>query len=130
MKNELIRQYKGSTLPKLIEHHIKSQTKTQLENAVFEMYTKLPEPSREIVSDFTLHYIQNWFQPNIVDVDLSLVFTHAVEEIDKFSKEFKLNLSENQMIDVFIIMVLRTSFFASTEPQFRKLLAIKKGWFS
>lgn len=130
MKNELIRQYKGSTLPKLIEHHIKSQTKTQLEDAVFLMYVELPESSREIVSDFTQHYIENWLQTNVIDVDLSMIFTHAIEEIEKFSKKYKLNLSENQMVDVFTIMVLRTSFFASTDRQFRKMLAIKKSWFS
>jgi len=130
MKNELIRQYRGSTLPKLIEHHIKSQTKTQLEDAVFLMYVELPESSREIVSDFTQHYIENWLQTNVIDVDLSMIFTHAIEEIEKFSKKYKLNLSENQMVDVFTIMVLRTSFFASTDRQFRKMLAIKKSWFS
>lgn len=130
MINELKQQYKGTTLPKLIEHHIKKQSSTEIRNAVMGTYIKLPEVAREGADEYTMDYLANWFDSNIVNEDLSNVFSKAIANIENTSNEQGWNLSESQKVDVFVIMVLRMAFFAHDKPELRKMLGIKKGWFS
>jgi len=39
-------------------------------------------------------------------------------------------LDDDQVFDMFNLIVMRVSFFAHSKPDFRKMLGIKKGWLS
>jgi hypothetical protein len=130
MIDEMKQQYKGTTLPKLIEHHIKKQTEKQLQEAVFETYSNFSDDVAEEIDDYTMDYLKNWFSPDIVSKDLSKVFEEAITSIENISLKKNWMLTEAQKVDVFVIKVLRISFFAASKPEFRKKLGVRKGWFS
>lgn len=123
-------QYKGTTLPKLIEHHIKKQTEKQLQEAVFSMYSNFSDDIAEEIDDYTMEYLKNWFTPDIISKDLSKVFDEAIASIQNVANQKNWNLTESKKIDIFVIKVLRISFFAASKPELRKKLGVKKGWFS
>ena len=40
------------------------------------------------------------------------------------------SLNDEQVFDVFNLIVMKVSYFAHNDPEFRKSWGIKKGWFS
>lgn len=130
MIDQMKEQYKGTTLPKLIEHHIKKQTEKQLQEAVFSMYSNFSDDIAEEIDDYTMEYLKNWFTPDIISKDLSKVFDEAIASIQNVANQKNWNLTESKKIDIFVIKVLRISFFAASKPELRKKLGVKKGWFS
>jgi len=127
---ELKQQYRGTTLPKLVEKQINSLKENVLQNAIQGTYENFPREHRQKIDEFTLAYAQNWFNPSIRESDLSDVFTQAIKDIEVMAKQEGMSLNQDQTFDVFNIIVMRVSFFAHSKPEFRKMLGIKKGWFS
>ena len=127
---ELTEQYRGATLPKLIETHVKSLSQESLVQAIRGTYEKLPITFRPQADAYTMAYLKNWLGPHIVTADLADVFAAAVSDIKAAALEARVSLSDNQLLDVFNIMVMRMAHFAHSKPDLRKMLGIKKGWFS
>lgn len=127
---ELSQQYKGATLPQLVEKQIKSLSEATLVEAIQETYENFPAEHRQAIDSYTMNYLKNWFGPHIVTADLGDVFSEAVDNIRTMSTERGMSLTDELVFDVFNITVMRLSHFAHSRPQFRKQLGIKKGWFS
>ena len=127
---ELTEQYRGATLPKLIETHVKSLSQESLVQAIRGTYEKLPITFRPQADAYTMAYLKNWLGPHIVTADLADVFAAAVSDIKAAALEARVSLSDDQVLDVFNIMVMRMAHFAHSKPDLRKMLGIKKGWFS
>lgn len=128
--NEIIQQYQGTTLPQLIEKQIKSLNEAILDKAIQGTYENFPVEFRPTVDSFTLSYVKNWFGPHIINADLSDVFSQAIQDINAMAKQNGVQLNNEQLFDVFNLAVMRLSFFALSKPELRKMLGIKKGWFS
>ncbi len=127
---EIIQQYRGATLPQLIEKQIKSMNESVLDDAIQGTYENLPADFRQTADTFTQSYIKNWFGPHILNADLSDVFSQAIQDINTTATQAGVQLTNSQLFDVFNLAVMRLSFFAHSKPELRKMLGIKKGWFS
>ena len=128
--DELGQQWKGVSLPQLIQHQIKTLKEERLIDAIQGTYDNFPTEYRSIISDFTLAYAKKWFSPAIKEIDLSDLLTQTINDIKDLARDKGFTLSDDQLFDVFNIMVMRVSHFAHSQPSFRKELGIKKGWFS
>jgi len=127
---EIIQQYRGATLPQLIEKQIKSLNESTLDKAIQGTYENFPVEFHPTVDAFTQSYIKNWFGPHILTADLSDVFNQAIQDINTMAIQVGVQLNNDQLFDVFNLAVMRLSFFAHSKPELRKMLGIKKGWFS
>lgn len=127
---ELIQQYSGTTLPKLVEMQIKSLNEETLVQAIRGTYEHFPVDFRPQVDAYTMDYLKGWFGPHIVATDLGEVFNVAVTDIKDMATKAGVSLNDEQVFDMFNIMVMRLSHFAHSRPELRKMLCIKKGWFS
>lgn len=128
--SELAQQYRGATLPKLIDRHVKSLNQDALVQAIQGTYERLPLAFRPQADAYTMAYLENWFGPHIVTADLADVFAAAVSDIKAVALRANVSLSDDQVLEVFNIMVMRMAHFAHAKPDLRKMLGIKKGWFS
>lgn len=127
---EIIQQYRGATLPQLIEKQIKSMNESTLDKAIQGTYDNLPVEFRKTADTFTQSYIKNWFGPHILNSELSEVFSQAIQDINTIADQVGIQLNNSQLFDVFNLAVMKLSFFAHSKPELRKMLGIKKGWFS
>ena len=127
---EIIRQYHGVTLPQLIEKHIKSMNEATLLKAIQGTYENFPIEFRAEVDNFTLAYAQNWFGNHILTADLGDIFSQAIQDINTMAAQAGVRLNNDQIFDMFNLIVMKISFFAHSKPELRKMLGIKKGWFS
>lgn len=127
---EIVQQYRGTTLPKLVEKQIKSLNEDTLVQAIRGTYEHFPIGFRPRVDAYTMDYLKGWFGPHIVTADLGEVFSVAVTDIRDMAAQAGVSLNDEQVFDMFNIMVMRLSHFAHTKPELRKMLGIKKGWFS
>lgn len=128
--NDLINQFKGATLPQLIEKQIKSMNVDVLQNAIQGTYKMFPDGQRSAIEKYSLEYPANWLNPNSIKEDLSIIFMKFLEDIRDFSEIHHYDFSDDDCFNFFNLTVLRMSYFASENKDFRKLLGIKKGWFS
>ena len=126
---QLALQYRGSTLPKLVQTQIRSQSEERLLMAIKGTFDEFPIAYREPLDQFTQEYLQRWFGPQILDTDLSEIFSQTVQDIKSTAKTHGLSLSDEMVFDVFNLMVMKMSHFASSRSDFRKQLGIKKGLF-
>ncbi len=126
---ELAEQYRGTTLPQLIQKHIRSQSEEELLIGIRGTFDHFPPAFREPIDLFTQEYIRNWFGPHILTTDLSDIFSSSLQDIQDIARSNGLSLSQEMVFDVFNIMVMRISHFAHREKEFRKQLGIKKGLF-
>lgn len=127
---QLAQQYRGTTLPKLLEKQIKAMDKRTLLQAIQGTYKYFPENFRPLVDAYTLTYGQKLIGSQILIKDLGDVFRDAIQDAVKMSIEAGESLNDDQVFAMFNLTVMRLSFMAHSEPGFRKLLGIKKGWFS
>lgn len=127
---EVTQQYRGATLPKLIEKQIKTLNEETLLQAIRGAYEHFPIEFRPQVDAYTLAYSHKWFGPHILTTDLGDIFSDAVQDIMSMATEAGVSLNDDQVFDMFNLIVMRVSFFAHTKPGLRKRLGIKKGWFS
>lgn len=128
---ELIQQYHGATLPKLVEKQIKSLNEDALLQAIRGIYDHFPAEFCPQVDPFTLNYAaKNWFGPHIVTADLGDVFSDTIKDIKNMATQFGVPLSDDQIFDMFNLIAMRLSYFAHSRPELRTRLGIKKGWFS
>lgn len=127
---EIEQQYRGTTLPLLVEKQIKSLKEPVLLEAIQGTYAKFPVGFRPLIDAYTQGYLQKWFGPHILTVDLGELLRTTVVDIKAMAVEEGMSLNDEQMFDIFNIMVMRLAAFAHSKPAFRKQLGIKKGWFS
>lgn len=128
---ELITQYHGATLPKLIEKQIKTLNENTLQQAIRDIYSNFPIEFCPKVDAFTLDYAAtHWLGPHIVTADLGDLFSYAIKDIKDMATQFGILLSDDQIFDIFNLIVMRLSYFSHSNPEFRKMLGIKKRWFS
>ena len=128
---ELVQLYRGATLPKLVEHQMKSLNEDTLMHAIQATYRHFPIEHRPQVDAFTLAYPgRNWADLNIVTTDLSDIFSGAIQAIKGMATQAGVSLNDEQVFDVFNLIVMRVSYVAHTDPEFCRMLGIKKGWFS
>lgn len=128
---ELVQQYRGATLPKLVEKQIKSLNEDTLLQAIRGTYDHFPIEFRSQVDAFTLAYPGiNWAGPNIATTDLGDIFSDAIQDIKGMATQAGVSLNDEQVFDVFNLIVMRVSYFAHSDPELRKMWGIKKGWFS
>lgn len=127
---EIVQQYRGTTLPKLIEKQIKSLNSDTLLKAIQSTYHHFPSDFRKQVDTFTHAYVENWLAPHIVTTDLGDIFTDATQDIKSMATQSGVSLNDEQVFDVFNLIVMKVSYFAHNDTEFRKSWGIKKGWFS
>lgn len=127
---ELEQQYHGTTLPKLIEKQIRSLKKEVLLKAIRGTFNEFDLQLRPQLDTFTEEYLENWFSSNIINTDLGEVFSVTIKDIKSMASQFDFQLNDDRVFDLFNIMVMKLSYFAHSDPTFRKMLGIKKSWFS
>ena len=127
---KLEQQYRGATLPKLVEKQIKSLSEPVLLEAIQGTYERLPIGFGPLIDAYTMGYLEKWFSPHVLTADLGELFRATISDIKTMALGEGMSLSDEQVFDVFNLMVLRLSAFAHSKPELRKQLGIKKGWFS
>ena len=128
--DELEKQYSGTTLPNLVEKQLKSLKEPVLLEAIQGTYSNFPVGFRPLIDAYTQAYLQKWFGPHIVRTDLGELFRVTIGDIKTMASSEGMELSDEQVFDVFNLMVMRLTAFAHSKQELRKQLGIKKGWFS
>lgn len=98
--------------------------------AIQGTYANFPVGLRPLIDAYTQAYLQKWFGPHILHTDLGELFRVTIADIKAMANGEGIELSDEQLFDVFNLMVMRLTAFAHSKPELRKLLGIKKGWFS
>jgi len=127
---ELEDQYHGSTLAKLVKHHMKNQSEEDIVSAVRGTYGRFTEDLRPIIDDFTEKYLELWFDVSIYSQDLGTIFSKTLLDINAWGKESRYALTEEDAFNIFNIMVLKIAHYAHSRSEFRKKIGAKKGIFS
>jgi len=129
---EIVQQYRGTTLKKLIEHQIKSMNEGVLLQAIKGTYEHFPIEFCPQVDTFTLTYPRKkWSDSDIFHTaDLGDIFSETIRDIKAMSAQAGVPLDDEHVFDMFNLIVMRISYFAHSHPDFRKKLGIKKGWFT
>ena len=104
---ELVQQYHGTTLPKLIEKHVNSQSQNTLVQAVRGTFDNFPVDLRPQLDAFTLEYTEHWFGPHILTADLGDIFTDTIKDIKSMATEAGISLDDERAFDLFNIMVMK-----------------------
>lgn len=128
--DELEEQYRGTTLPKLVETQLRSLKEPVLLEAIQGTYENFPVGVRPLIGAYTQTYLQKWFEPHILQTDLGELFRTTIDDIKAMTVGEGIALRDEQLFDVFNLMVMRLTAFAHSNPELRKQLGIKKGWFS
>jgi hypothetical protein len=124
-------QYRGTTLPKLVEKQIRSFDEATTLKAIQGTFANFPAAHRPDLDTFTQDYLaERWFGPHIVKQDLAVLFSETIRDIQGMSEAKGYAFSSERAFDLFNIMVLKMAWFAHSRPDFRRDLGIKKGWFS
>ena len=123
-------QFHGSTLAKLIKHHMKSQSEEEIVNAVRGTYSNFSEEQMPIIDEFTQDYLEKWFDESIYTRDLGELFSNTLSDIQLWVVESNLQISNERAFDIFNILVMKMTHFAHSRPKIRKMIGIKKGLFS
>lgn len=128
--DELEQQYRGATLPKLVEKHLKSLKESVLLEAIQGTYQSFPSGTAPLFDAYTLAYLEKWFEPYVLTADLGGLFRTTVCDISAMAASEGIALSNEQVFDVFNLMVMRLTAIAHSQSDLRKQFGIKKGWFS
>lgn len=120
----------GQPCLSLVEHQIKSLDEATLLQAIRGTYEHFPMEFRPQVDAYTLGYAEKWFEPHILTADLGDIFSDTIQDIKRMAAEAGVPLNDEQVFDIFNLIVMRLSFFAHSDPDLRKMVGIKKGWFS
>ena len=127
---QLEQQFQGSTLAKLVEHHVRKMSLPQLEAAIQGAYLNFPEEDREIIDSYTLDFPTKWWLNTYFTTrDLSVIFADAIRENKRLSEKLCANYSDDLLFDIFNLTVMRVAHFASSNRGFRKQFGIRKGIF-
>lgn len=97
---ELVQQYRGATLPKLVEHQIKSMDEDTLLQAIRGTYEHFPIEFRPQVDAYTLDYAQKWSGPHILTADLGDIFSDTIQDIKRVAAEAGVRLNDEQVFDM------------------------------
>src|SRR5688572_19112242 len=93
----LAHQFRGTSVAKLIEKHVRSSSEDQLLAAIAGTYAELPEQFRPAADSFSLDYAQQaWFGPQMTSADLSELFLAALRDGKSFAADQGVTLSEEQ----------------------------------
>src|SRR5215469_4987029 len=117
---EIVHQYRGATLPKLVEKQIKALNEGALLQAIQGTYHHFPIEFRKQVDAFTHAYVKNWLAPHIFTKDLGDIFSDTVRDIKGMATQAGVSLTDEQVFDVFNLIVQKVSYFAHIDPEFRK----------
>src|SRR5207302_8679732 len=98
---EIVQQYRGATLPKLVEKQIKSLHEDTLLQAIQGTYLHFPIEFRKQVDAFTHAYVKNWLAPHIVTMDLGDIFRDTIQDIKGMATQSGISLNDEQVFDVF-----------------------------
>jgi hypothetical protein len=128
--DQLESQYRGTTLPRLVESHIKKMDQPTRQIAIQAIYANFSHAVGPQVDAFALEYPAKWFNEKLKTRDLGELFKEAIEDIQQKGKGANWGLSDELVFEIFNLMVLRLSYHAYENRGFRKTLGIKKGWFS
>ena len=128
--DELERQYRGVTLPKLVENQSKSMKESVLLEAIQGTYQSFPVGTAPLFDAYTLAYLEKWFEPSISTADLGRIFRTKACDISERAASKGIFLSNEQVFDVFNLMVMRLTAIAHSQSDLSKQFGIKKGWFS
>ena len=98
--------------------------------AIQGTYASFPVGIRPLIDAYTQAYLQKWFSPHVVQADLSELFRVTIGDIKIMADGEGKKLNDDQVFDVFNLMVMRLTVFAHSKPELRRQLGIKKGRFS
>jgi hypothetical protein len=122
-------QYKGTTLGKLIKHHIEKQSADALQRAMVGTWETFDPATRPEIDRLTGSLAEFVFAKGKVHEDLSDVFSGLIEIITTQLSGKGIRLTPAQTFDVFNIIVLLLAHGAATQPEIKKKLGLKTGWF-
>ena len=128
--DELEEQYRGTTLPKLVEKQLRSLKEPVLLEAIQGTYENFPVGVGPLIDAYTQSYLRKWFGPHLLQTDLGELFRTTIDDIKAMANGEGIALDDEQVFNVFNLMVMRLTAFAHSNPELRKQLGIKKGWFS
>ncbi|MBA4285324.1 MAG: hypothetical protein C0434_07300 [Xanthomonadaceae bacterium] len=125
MKN----QYKGTTLGKLIKDHIEKQSADAIRRAMVGTWDTFDLATRPEIDRLTGSLAEFVFAKKKIHEDLGDVFSGLIEIITNQLSVKGIRLTPSQTFDVFNIIVLLLAHAAATQPEIKKKLGIKTGWF-
>lgn len=123
------RQYKGTTLGKLIKQHIEKQSADDLQRAMVGTWEQFTPAVRPEIDRLTGSLAEFLYAKGKVHEDLSDVFSGLIEIITNQLAIKGIRVTAAQAFDVFNIVVLLLAQGAATQPEIKKKLGIKTGWF-
>lgn len=110
--DELEQQYRGATLPKLVENQLKSMKESVLLEAIQGTYQSFPVGTAPLFDAYTLAYLEKWFEPSVLTADLGRIFRTTACDVSEMAASKGIFLSNEQVFDVFNLMVMRLTAIA------------------
>lgn len=127
--NTMSKQYEGTTLGKLIRHHIDKKSTDDLGLAWVVTIERFESALHDQIDRLTINLAEFVVANNLARNDLSQTFNGLIEIIKGQLSKNGIQLADDQLFDIFNIVVLRLAHSASTRPDLKKKLGIKDGWF-
>ena len=123
-------QFGDRTFTSCIEDRLRQKWGPEkLQNAIRGTYSKFPEGSRETLDEDIHQHIEQWCTPEMQRQEMRIVFLAASENL-------RANVpigspeppTDEQIIDVLNIMMMKVTRIAYLEKPLRKMWGIKKTW--
>ena len=129
---EYAEQFGQDSFTSVIERRLKQKwNPKKLQEAMRCTYAKFPVDFRGILDEYLHNYLEKWFNHLMPRQDMRIVFISTAEDLrENAPKPNEDELSDDQIIDMFNIMMMKITRIAYEDRELRKLWAIKKGWFS
>jgi hypothetical protein len=99
----------------LIEQQIKSLDEETLLQAIRGTYEHFPIEFRPSVDTYTLAYLEKWFDTYILTADLGDIFIETIQDIKDMAIAAGVPLNDEQVFDMFNLIVMRLSLSRSYE---------------
>ncbi len=125
-------QFGQESFTSMIEQRLKQKWKPKkLQEAMRGTYANFPTDFRGVLEEYLHNYIERWLNPTMPRHDMRIVFISTAEDLRKNApKPNEHEISDDQIIDMFNILMMKITRLASVDRKLRKLWAIKMGWFS
>lgn len=112
--------------------HIEQQlqqgwTPEKLQEAMRGTYANFPAEFRETLDDYLHHYLERWLNPMMPRYDMYIVVIATAEDLRKHAPRLDGPPTDEQIIDMINIMMMKVTRLAHIDRKLRKAWRIKKG---
>jgi len=123
--DEMIKQYRGNTLPELLDIHLKTIRKKMLPQVLRGTFIEFDPDLLPDLNKFTDDLLQKWLEkPDIATIDLGELLNDTINDVNQMSAISGITPDDSRKFDLFHIIVLKLALRSHSEADIQKKLCL------